>query len=98
MDNKKNDKYYLFNIVEDGKFILKNTDGMTEDDIKNNAILVDSIMFRFVMISESVTKLSDDFKDAHSNIPWKDIKGMRNRIVHNYGSVDFGIVYSSIKN
>ena len=71
---------------------------MTEDDIKNNAILVDSIMFRFVMISESVTKLSDDFKDAHSNIPWKDIKGMRNRIVHNYGSVDFGIVYSSIKN
>lgn len=71
---------------------------MTEDDIKNNAILVDSIMFRFVMISESVTKLSDDFKDAHSNIPWKDIKGMRNRIVHNYGSVDFGIIYSSIKN
>ena len=53
------------------------------DNIKD-----DSIMFRIIQIAENNNKLSDDFKNRFKNVPWLAIKGMRNKIVHNYGVVD----------
>ncbi len=55
-------------------------------------------MFRLIQISENSDKLTDLFKSYHSTIPWRAIKGMRNRIVHEYGHVDLSIVYSTVKN
>lgn len=55
------------------------------------------MMFRLIQISEAVVKLSDEFKEANQSIPWFAIKGLRNRIVHDYGNVDLTIVYETIK-
>ena len=59
-------------------------------------MLCDSALFRLIQISENSTKLTQAFKDVHKNIPWQAIKGMRNRIVHDYGEVDFNIVYETV--
>jgi uncharacterized protein with HEPN domain len=56
------------------------------------------MLFRLIQISESAKKLSDDYKRTHPHIPWTAVYGLRNRIVHDYGSVDLGIVYSTLKN
>ncbi|MBP3198922.1 MAG: DUF86 domain-containing protein, partial [Butyrivibrio sp.] len=40
--------------------------------------------------------LSEDFRAAKSNIPWGDIFGLRNKIVHDYGQVDLKIVYETL--
>ena len=63
------------------------------DNIKD-----DSIMFRIIQIAENNNKLSDDFKNRFKNVPWLAIKGMRNKIVHNYGVVDMSIVYDTVTN
>ena len=55
-------------------------------------------MFRLIQISENSDKLTDDFKLYNSTIPWRAIKGLRNRIVHEYGNVDMSVVYDTIKN
>jgi len=55
-------------------------------------------MFTFIQISENTNKLSDEFKTNHSNIPWNQIRGLRNIIVHNYEIVDGYIVYDTVKN
>lgn len=55
-------------------------------------------MFRLIQISENSDKLTEDFKAYHSNIPWRAIKGLRNRIVHEYGNVDLSVVYDTVKN
>lgn len=54
-------------------------------------------MFRLIQISENANKLSDEFKQNYAFIPWRAIKGMRNKIVHEYGSVDLGVVYDTVK-
>lgn len=54
-------------------------------------------MFRLIRIAENSDKLTEDFKARHSNIPWRAIKGMRNRIVHEYGNVDLSVVYDTVK-
>ena len=85
MDNVKHDRYFLEKIITDLGFISENTKGKTKDEIEANALLVDSIMFRIIQIAENNSRLSDDFKSKYSEIPWLAIKGMRNKIVHDYG-------------
>jgi len=96
MDNDKTDQYYVEKIKTDLKFVVDHTTGKTRKEIEADEVLVDSIMFRIIQISENNGKLTEQFKAIHANVPWVAIKGMRNRIVHNYGHVDFSIVYDTV--
>lgn len=98
MDNTKDDRYYLEKIKSDLAFIIEQTAGKMQQEIEGNVLLVDSIMFRIIQIAENNNRLSDDFKAQHSEIPWMAIRGMRNKIVHNYGVVDISIVYDTVIN
>ena len=98
MDNIKDDKYYLRKIISDLAFVVEQTKGRSQIEIESNVLLVDSIMFRIIQIAENNSKLSDDFKKSFKNVPWLAIKGMRNKIVHNYGVVDMSIVYDTVIN
>lgn len=96
MDNEKNDTYYLKKIISDLMFVMEYTSGISQEQIENNPLLIDSIMFRIIQIAENNDKLSSDFKNNYSNVPWRSIKGMRNLIVHDYGTVDLSIVYDTV--
>lgn len=79
-------------------FICKHTEKLTQQELESNEILVDSVMFRLIQVSENTDKLTDDFKLYYSAIPWRAVKGMRNRIVHDYGNVDLSVVYDTVVN
>ena len=96
MDNIKNDAYYIKKILKDIEFLINNTKGITLEELEANEVLCDSVLFRLIQISENSTKLTAGFKANHNDIPWQAIKGMRNRIVHEYGDVEFDIVYQTI--
>ncbi len=98
MDNIKDDKYYLEKIVADLEFLMKHTKDKTLDEIENDPVLLDSIMFRIIQIAENNSKLTSTFQTEHKNIPWMAIKGMRNRIVHDYAFIDMEIVYDTVTN
>lgn len=96
MDNIKDDRYYVSQLINDVEFILKHTKGISIMQFSEDELLQDSMMFRLIQISENVLKLSDGFKKTHAHIPWFAIKGLRNRIVHDYGNVDLTIVYDTL--
>ena len=56
------------------------------------------MLFRMIQLSENAKKLSEEYKMMHGDIPWSDMYGLRNRIVHDYGNVDLEIVYETLKN
>lgn len=97
MDNIKDNKYYLNKITINLEFIIKHTEGLSLSEFESDEVLIDSILFRLIQISENSDKLTLKFKDEHSSFPWRSIKGMRNRIVHEYGNVDLTVVYNTIK-
>ena len=97
MDNRKNDNYYTRKILTDLEFMIRHTKGITKEQFSKDEVLLDSIMFRFIQISEHIKKLSTSFKDAHGNIPWISIIGLRNRIVHEYDKVDLDIIFDTVK-
>ncbi|MBQ9152370.1 MAG: DUF86 domain-containing protein [Solobacterium sp.] len=99
MDNAKNDLYYVHKIQEDLAFIMKHMKDVDVKEFERNELLQDSMMFRLIQISENSKKLSDSFKLVeHPVIPWTAIYGLRNRIVHDYGSVDLSIIFDTLKN
>ena len=90
--------FYLNKIIDDLSFVLKNTNKNTKKDLEDNEILLDSIMFRIIQISENNKKLSSDFKYRNSNVPWAAINGMRNIIVYDYGNVSIEIIFDTVSN
>ncbi|MBQ8578546.1 MAG: DUF86 domain-containing protein [Clostridia bacterium] len=96
MDNIKDDRYYLEKILKDLRFLIEHTGHLTEETIGEDEVLLDSILFRLIQISENAAKLSEDFKASCAGIPWKAIRGLRNRIVHDYSEVDLKVVYDTV--
>jgi uncharacterized protein with HEPN domain len=54
---------------------------------------LDAVIRNFEIIGEAANRLPENFKDDHNNIDWHRIRGFRNRIVHDYMGIDFGIVW-----
>lgn len=98
MDNIKDDKYYISKIIEHIDVVLQNTAGLSLEQIKENEILLDSVMFRFIQIAEAAQSLSSSFKEKTSSLPWHELYGIRNRIVHAYDVLRADIVYETIRN
>lgn len=98
MDNTKNDEYYLSKIEKDLRFIVEHMTCVKIEDLYTNEILMDSMLFRMIQISENAKRLSEQFKENHKAIPWNALYGLRNRIVHDYGSVVLDVVYETLKN
>lgn len=98
MDNIKNDTYYIQKVRNDLAFVVKHMQNVDVEELNANEVLLDSMLFRMIQISENAKKLSDVYKMKHSNIPWGALSGLRNRIVHDYGNVDLNIVYETLKN
>ena len=97
MDNKKNDSYYLDKIKTDLAFIVAHMKDVDQKGLSENEVLLDSMLFRMIQISENAKKLSAEYKDSKNSLPWDEMTGLRNRIVHDYGNVNLDIVYETLK-
>ena len=98
MDNLKNDTYYIQKIIQDLNFIVLHMKDVDIEELNENEVLLDSMLFRMIQLSENAKKLSDEYKMKNSNVPWNAIYGLRNRIVHDYGNVDLNVVFETLKN
>lgn len=96
MDNIKDNNYYLKKLVKDLGFIIAHTTGITKEKLEQDEVLQDSVLFRLIQVSENAARLTDDFKLRYKEVPWQAIKGMRNRLVHEYGNVDLTIIFDTV--
>jgi uncharacterized protein with HEPN domain len=58
--------------------------------------LAEACVFNLIQIGELTTLLSDDFTATYGNIPWSQMRGLRNRIVHDYEGIDFLLIWDII--
>ena len=98
MDNVKSDGYFLTKIIQDCEFITAHMQNVSKSELTENEVLLDSMLFRMIQISENAKRLTDTYKLEHGNIPWTALYGLRNKIVHDYGHVSVDIIYDTLKN
>jgi uncharacterized protein with HEPN domain len=89
------DKSYLFDIFHACELIEQFTKGIDFNSFQADVMRQDAIIRRIEIIGEASSNLSDEFKEKHGEIPWALIKGMRNRLVHEYNEVDLELVWTT---
>jgi uncharacterized protein with HEPN domain len=69
----------------------------TLDEFTDSQLIVDAVVFNLAQIGElSKNKISSSLKQEYKDIPWFDIYGFRNRIIHDYDQIIMSIVYDTI--
>ena len=66
-------------------------------EFAENDLVKSAVVKKFEIIGEAANKLSNSFKEAHAQIPWKDFIGMRNFLIHDYTSIDYEGVWNTIE-
>ena len=75
-------------------------DGMTREAFLADRRTQQAVVMSLVIIGEACTRIMDghaDFVGSHPEIPWRSMRGMRNRMAHGYFETDFGIVWDTVK-
>ena len=71
--------------------------GVEYEDFLGNKLKQDGIIRELEIIGEASKQLSLEFKEKYSDIPWKDIAGMRDKLIHEYFGVDLNAVWETVE-
>src|SRR6266487_3808883 len=77
--------------------IERYTSGMDRARFEGDEKTVDAVVRNLEIIGEAARQLPDEFKQRHSQIEWRKIAGLRNRIVHDYFGLDLEIIWQIIR-
>ena len=92
------DNIWIKHVEEAIEIINSHIGDVTIEQFKNSVKDQDAVIRRIEIIGEAVSNISDKFQEAHSQVNWADIVGMRNILAHEYFGIDLDIVWSTIKN
>ena len=67
--------------------------GHSKERFEASTTYQNAISMCILQIGELIGRLSDDFKKTNMEIPWHKIRGMRNYVAHEYGSIDFEVIW-----
>ncbi|MEK7818080.1 MAG: DUF86 domain-containing protein [Actinomycetota bacterium] len=84
-------------ILESIQKITDYTDGHKAESFIADEMTADAVVRNLEIIGEAASRLPDDFTTRHSEIDWRKIVGLRNRIIHEYFGVDLEIVWQIIQ-
>jgi uncharacterized protein with HEPN domain len=93
----KDDLAYIDQILDCIRKINEFSNGLSLKEFKTNELVQDAIFRNIEIIGEASKKISNETKQTYYKIPWKEIAGMRDKLVHDYLGVDAIVVWKTIK-
>jgi len=78
--------------------IIRYTEGMSQDSFFADELKYDAVMRNFGIIGEAVKHVPDEVRVKHQDIPWKEMAGMRDFVVHEYFGIAKNVVWNAIEN
>lgn len=91
----KNQKIVL-KIINYIDTILKYTNNVDYSEFRNNSMMVEACIFNLSQVGELVNKLDKKYIMKYPEIPWFKMRGLRNRIVHDYEGVNLNLIWEII--
>ncbi len=83
-------------IIESIKVIQSYSADLSEHSLLEYPEKVDAILFRFTVIGEAVAHIPETIRTRYTDVPWQEMRDMRNFIAHVYWGIDIGIVWNTI--
>jgi len=94
---KKDDSVYWRHILDAISRIEEYTQGIKYEDFMDNYLIQDGVIRQIEIIGEATKRLSEKIKEKHPEISWKDMAGMRDKLIHDYLGVDIDAVWDTVE-
>lgn len=91
-------KLYFKDILDAFESIEKFVEDMSFENFKEDDKTTSAVIRKFEIIGEVTKQIPDKIKQKYSEVPWKEMAGMRDRLIHFYFGVDYNLVWATIKN
>jgi uncharacterized protein with HEPN domain len=92
----KRDRESLIDIVNAGKRILRYANGISKLELSKNDEKLSAILYQLMIIGEATKRISQEFRQQNIEIPWREMAGMRDIIVHEYDQIDLDVLWDVI--
>jgi uncharacterized protein with HEPN domain len=73
------------------------TSGMNQEQFRQDEKTIDAVVRNLEILGEAARQMSEDFAASHPEIPWRQVAGLRNRIVHDYFGLDLEIIWQVVR-
>ncbi|MFV0382612.1 DUF86 domain-containing protein [Paracoccus sp. (in: a-proteobacteria)] len=90
---------YLGQMVQGSTDAVAFTEGMDEDDFLADLRTQRAVVMSLMIVGEAASRIVSDHSDfaaANGSVPWRSIRGMRNRIAHGYFDIDLHVVWQTV--
>jgi uncharacterized protein with HEPN domain len=94
---KRDDPSLIDDILRAADTIAGYLHQVTRRMFNANQMMRDAVVRQISIIGEAASKLSQVFRQQHADVPWRDIVGMRNLVIHNYGEIDWDVVWDTAR-
>lgn len=96
--SRHRDEVYLAHMRDFAMTAGEISHGKNRAQLDTDKILRYALLHVVTVLGEAASKVSSDFRVAHSDIPWVSIIGTRNRLIHGYDVVDLDMLWETIEN
>lgn len=94
---KRDYRVYVDDILEAIEKIERYVEGLTIDKFARDTKTIDAVIRNFEIIGEATKHITEEMRKEHPNVPWKDMAGMRDKLIHEYFGVKLEVVWKTIK-
>ena len=95
--SKRDIKLYVRDILEAIKAIEKFVEGMDFENFKEDDKTSSAVIRKFEIIGEATKNIPQSIKEKYPHIPWKEMAGFRDKLIHFYFGIKYDIVWDTIK-
>lgn len=89
---------YLQHILDEAEYLRQSVEQLDKDLFFKNETLKRAFVRSIEVIGEAVKQVPDDLRQQYSQLEWRAIAGMRDRLIHGYFGVDYDIVWDVVSN
>jgi uncharacterized protein with HEPN domain len=91
------DEASLLDILRAGQRSIEFAQGLSRGDLETDVMRLSAILYQIQIVGEATKRLSIEFREQHSEIPWSQAAGMRDIIAHQYDRLDLDVVWTVIQ-
>jgi uncharacterized protein with HEPN domain len=91
----KDDSIYIDHILNSINRIHDYISGKDREAFESDLVTQDAVVRQLEIIGEATKRVSNELRSKHPDIPWSDMAGMRDVLIHDYLDVDLGVVWKT---